>query len=262
MQDYQIIATESLGLAQRRLIPRIAQLAREMQVDFNESFSQMFNSSVETEIEVVLLQSLSEQLDCVYTSIEAPSTGSLTLSILEQSLIKLTSHYLNEPMDGQGKVDNTALRFFDRLAKRVIQEVGLLTPTETSQIVVSKKLPSQAIILKFNLSTNEQLIQFDAILNNDLIEKLTQGYLPHSDITRQTIEASLLSVEVDANVTLMQRSLTLGEISSLVVGDIISMELNEQAPFLIGDKQLFTGQVSNNNGRLHFTVNDTQENQA
>ncbi|PKG39556.1 FliM/FliN family flagellar motor switch protein [Psychromonas sp. Urea-02u-13] len=255
MKNYQVIPMENLGLAQRRLVPRINQIAMEMQTRFNDIFTKMFNKQVETEIEAELLQSLSKEENYIYTSIDTPSIGVLSLSIAEESLIRLTGDYINEAPAPQSSIDNTAIRFFDKLAKIVVKEIAQLETIADCKIVVTKKLPLQAVILTFTLRSASTSIQFTTILNHDLVESLTLGFLL-SNISKESIEASLLPVEVEPNVVLMQRELTLGELYSLNSGDVISMNFNKNIPFMIGDKELFTGQVSNEDGNLYFTVND------
>ncbi len=255
MKNYQIIPMESLGLAQRRLVPRINQIAVEMQSHFNDTFTTMFNKHIETEIEAELLQSLSKQEGFIYTSIDTPNIGILSLSIAEESLIRLTGDYINEPPEADTGIDNTAIRFFNKLAKIVVKETAKLDTLSDCRIVTTKKLPLQAVVLNFTLKSNDTSFQFSTILNHELVESLTEGFLP-SNFSRKSIEASLLSVEVKANAILMQRELTLGEIYSLNCGDVISMKFNKEVPFMIGDKALFVGQVSNENGDLYFTVND------
>lgn len=260
MENYQIIATESLGLAQRRLLPSIAKLAREMQVHFNDILGTLFNSVIETETEALLSQSIAEQDETIYTSVHIASTGALTLAIHQQALIQLTDIYFNEQPGTSLRVNNTALRLFDRLAQRVAQQISLMPPDQKSQVVPTKKLPTQAITLRFTITVAEQRITFDAILNKDFEYSLAQSYIPHPVISKESIEQSLMSVAVEGYVTLMSRSLKLGDVSSLCVGDIIPMEMSEQATFSVGDSILYSGKVSTHNKLLHFTVNSTVEN--
>jgi hypothetical protein len=261
MEEYQIIATESLGLAQHRLLPTVAKLAREMQVNFNDTLSALFNTPIETEIEALVQQSLGEQHDTVYTSVDISATGTLTLAIGEDALNQLTDLYFNEPSGTSNRVNNTALRLFDRLAKRVAEQVILLRSDQQSKIVPTKKLPPQSIVLIFNLTVADRKIPFKVILNPNFEQTLAQSYLPHPLIDKASVEKSLLSVEVDGYVTLMSRTLKLGAVSSLNVGDVISMEMHEHAIFSIGDTAVVSGKISTQNERLHFTVNDQQENQ-
>lgn len=259
MKDYQIIATESLGLAQRRLIPTVTKLAREMQASFNDVLSTLLNTHIETEIEALLSPCALDPY-IIYSSVNIASTGTLTLAISPDPLIKLTDQYINEKTGIDNKVSNTSLRLLDRLAKLVMQQASLLQTDETSQIVATKKLPPQTIVLKFRLSMSEQIIAFDAILNSDFVQSLTQAYIPQPVISRQAIENALLNVDITGHVTLMSRLLTLGEVSSLHVGDVISMDMCENSIFSVGGTKLFTGKISNQNERLHFTVNKKQEN--
>jgi len=259
MKNYQVIPLENLGLAQRRLVPRINQIAIKMQTRFNDIFTKMFNKQIDTEIETELLQSLTKEENHIYTSVDTSSIGILSLSITEESLIRFTGDYINEPPTAQSTVDNTAIRFFDKLAKIVVKETAQLEAISDCQIVATKKLPMQAVVLTFTLRSENQALQFTTILNHELVERLTSGFLP-SNVSKESIEASLLSVEVEPSVVLMQRELTLGELYSLNNGDVISMSLNKEIPFMIGDKALFSGQVSNEDGNLYFTVNDKEEN--
>ncbi|MFT6928288.1 MAG: hypothetical protein ACJAZP_003939 [Psychromonas sp.] len=259
-EEYQIIATESLGLAQRRLLPTVAKLAKEMQVNFNDSFSALFNAGIETEIEALLEHPRGEQQETVYTSVEISATGTLTLTIAGDALNQLTDLYFNEPPGTSNRVNNTALRLFDRLAKRVADQVILLRGDQHSKIVATKKLAPQSIVLTFNLTVAERQISFKVILNQNLEQTLVQTYLPHALIDKAAIEKSLLSVKVDGYVTLMSRTLTLGDVSSLQVGDVISMEMRDHAIFSIGKTAVLSGQISTQNEHLHFTVNDPQEN--
>jgi hypothetical protein len=259
-EEYQIIATESLGLTQRRLLPAVAKLARTMQVNFNDTLSALFNTPIETEIEAVVQQSLGDQHDTVYTSVDLSASGTLTLSIGEDALNQLTDLYFNEPPGASNRVNNTALRLCDRLAKRVADQVILLHSDQQSKIVATKKLAAQSIVLSFNLTVADRQIPFKVILNPDFEQSLAQRYIPHPIIDKAAIEKSLLGVEVNGHGTLMSRTLTLGDISSLNVGDIISMEMYNHAIFSIGDTAVFSGQISTQNERLHFTVNDLQEN--
>lgn len=259
MENYQIIATESLGLAQRRLIPTITKLVREMQTNFNAALSTLFNTHIETEIEAQLSPCALDNHK-IYSSVNIVSTGTLTLAISPEPLIQLTDRYINETTGLNKKVNNTSLRLLDRLAIQVMQQASLLQTNEKSQIVVTKKLPPQTVILKFSLNMAEQIITFDAILNNDFVQSLTQAYIPQPVINKERIENALLRVDVTGHVTLMSRSLSLGEVSSLNVGDVISMDMSEDAIFSVGGTNLFSGEVSNQNERLHFTVNNKQEN--
>lgn len=255
MKNYQVIPMENLGLAHGRLVPRINQIAMDMQTHFNDIFTKMFNKHIETEITAELLQSLSKDENHIYTSVETPNTGILSLSIAKESLIHLTGDYIHETLDPQSSIDNTAIRFFDKLAKIVVTETAQLETIFDSRIVVTKKLPLQAVVLTFTLKSTNSSIQFTTILNHELVESLTLGLLP-SNISKESVEASLLAVEVKPNIVLMQRELTLGEIYSLNTGDVISMKLDKDVPFMVGDTKLFTGQVSDEDGNLYFTVND------
>jgi len=230
-----------------------------MQARFNDIFTKIFNKQIDTEIEAELLQSLAKEDSHIYTSVDTPNMGILSLSITEQSLIRLTGDYINEPPTAKSTIDNTAIRFFNKLAKIVVAETVQLKTSSDCQIVATKKLPMQAVILTFTLKSADSALQFTTILNHELVESLTTGFLP-SNVSKESIEASLLSVEVEPSVVLMQRELTLGELYSLNAGDVISMNLNKEIPFMIGDKALFSGQVSNEDGNLYFTVNDKQEN--
>lgn len=258
MKDYQIIATESLGVAQRRLIPTMAKLAREMQANFNDALSRLFNTHIETAIEARLSPCALDPYK-IYSSVNNVATGTLTLAISPEPLIKLTDQYINEKSKINNKVNNTSLRLLDRLAKLLMQQAALLQTDEQSQIVATKKLPPQTLILKFSLSLSDMNITFDAILNNDFVQSLTQAYIPQPVINREVIENALLSVDIAGHVTLMSRSLSLGEVASLNVGDVISMDMGEDAVFSVGGTKLFAGKVSNQNERLHFTVNKQQE---
>lgn len=260
IEEYQIITTESLGLAQRRLLPTVAKLAREMQANFNDTLSALFNTGIETEIEALVEQSLGEQHDTVYTTVEISAMGALTLAIDGDALNQLTDIYFNEPAGASKTVNNTALRLFDRLAKRVAEQVILLRGDQQSKIVATKKQPPQSIVLTFNLTVAERKIPFKVILNQDFEHTLVQSYIPHPLISKAAVEKSLLRVEVNGHVTLMSRTLALGDVSSLLVGDVISMEMHDHAIFYIGDTAVFSGQISTQDERLHFTVNDPQEN--
>ncbi|ABM05274.1 hypothetical protein Ping_3591 [Psychromonas ingrahamii 37] len=259
-KEYQIVATESLGLAHRRLLPTVAKLARKMQVNLNNTLSTLFNTAIETEIEALVQQLVGEQPGTVYTSVDISTTSTLTLAICEDALNQLTDLYFNEPAGASNGVNNTALRLFDRLAKHVAEQSQLLHSDKKSKIVATKKLAPQSIVLQFTLITTDQKIPFKVILNQNIEQTLVKSYLPHPLIDKASIEKSLLSVEVEGYVTMMSRTLKLGDISSLNIGDVISMEMHDHAFFSIGDTTVFRGKISTQNERLLFTVNDQQEN--
>lgn len=68
------------------------------------------------------------------------------------------------------------------------------------------------------------------------------------------LEEALIQVPVRLRVVMGQMSMTLADLECLKVGDVLSLDLPEVVPALIGQRPCFNGRIAEHKGSLVYQV--------
>ncbi|MGL6230190.1 FliM/FliN family flagellar motor switch protein [Aeromonas rivipollensis] len=73
-------------------------------------------------------------------------------------------------------------------------------------------------------------------------------------VQKVQLEQALIQVPVQLRVVMGQMSMTLADLECLKVGDVLSLDLPEVVPALIGNRPCFNGRIAEHKGSLVYQV--------
>ena len=82
----------------------------------------------------------------------------------------------------------------------------------------------------------------------------TLGITAGHRVQEAQLEQALMQVPVQLRVVMGQMSMTLADLECLKVGDVLSLELPEVVPALIGNRPCFNGRIAEHKGSLVYQV--------
>ncbi|MGL5005859.1 MAG: flagellar motor switch protein FliM [Plesiomonas sp.] len=172
----------------------------------------------------------------------------------------------------RSEMSDTELRLVDRIFRQLLALFDECWHNQThwhSQITqqqslhLNSSIANQPLfqICRFSLQIGEHTGWFDISLPFNGLEFLrtptTEEASVELDPTLQAkVEERLQQVPLHLKTILCEKSLTLGEVMDLQIGDVISVEMPSQLTVRAGNSPLFKARIAERNGNLVLRVDD------
>lgn len=144
------------------------------------------------------------------------------------------------------------LRLQERIGKLVVSSIAPEHMWTQSEFEISQGMGLRATLeIEFEGLSGLLTLDIEGMLINTLIEQL--GIQRDKDLT-DAFTRSLASTPVRLNVLLSKKTLPLSDVLNLAPNDILPIELLTNVPVSIGNEQLFTGRVAEQDGQLVLTL--------
>ncbi|MDA9556703.1 FliM/FliN family flagellar motor switch protein [Vibrio sp.] len=247
--DYQVINMESLGLPQKRLIPIIEPTIASNDGIICQVYSKILNSATSVKTHLSVVCDIDEDEIVCPTKIEG--FGTVLFEMTKHDLAVLTSYYLNDlPFDGDCTENHTMHRLLERI---VSENLELSFDKDNIQLNNNEPLPAFVLRALQVIIIGDHQLTLNYYFCSDAFDSLYEEHIGKPKFTADLFEQNLESVPINGTVQLLSKSMTLNELNSLQVGDVVLMD--KLTPTLKYSKDFtFEGQISSHDTQLTFKI--------
>ncbi|MDX1301071.1 FliM/FliN family flagellar motor C-terminal domain-containing protein [Photobacterium sp.] len=188
--------------------------------------------------------------------------GLLNSHLSEQLLLTMADSFYSADIARNSDVEKSKITSSDmRLQQRIGQIIAQhVAPEEMWEPVDSAISEGVGLSARFNItfqdSSAELTAYFDATLVQTLINELDQE--PAKPIDK-AFKRALEHTPVRVNARLCQKTMPLDQVLNLQPNDIIDIDLLSNVPVSVGQEQLFSARVAEQNGQLVLILNNVKD---
>lgn len=194
-----------------------------------------------------------EQCDMAWMAIETRQLFNLAILFFGGAVLKNDSVNVNRPLS------DTELRLFSRLCQMQMNAFSSITNRMQDSwrisVIDSASLPVErkAFYSENSFALGEYKSAFHFWWSANIANETPVSVDSLSRLTVQ-LNQVLPVVPVHLRLKLSEFDATLGELSALKAGDVISLDLPDLVPAYIGEQQCCTGRVAEHNGAMVYQV--------
>ncbi|PNH95445.1 FliM/FliN family flagellar motor switch protein [Vibrio diazotrophicus] len=208
-------------------------------------------------VEIFELSNLSFNMKTV-SQYNHESGGSLFINLDDKSLIRFSDRFYGTDIERkQTVITSSDKRLQDRIGKLISQWVA---PKEMWRTSGEDVAFGTGIKVDLSVTSGEHNGELAVFFDNRLVQTLiNQLDLQSNENLKPQFYESLKTTPVRLNVLLSKKTMTLSEVLSLSPQDILPIDLLSSPPVSIGNANLFTGRVAEQDGQLVLILNQDKD---
>ncbi|WP_165311072.1 FliM/FliN family flagellar motor switch protein [Vibrio ziniensis] len=178
--------------------------------------------------------------------LDISNIGIISFSLSIKALDKLFCKHLNIPTNNSdGNVSNNSItvshrKFFERFVTKIIT---CLFPSENIKAIQCEKIKHTDIRINCNLTVGDIDENMFITFSEDSLKYFSNGLRKYKPFTQKEVVTSLKQVPVDVSAILMRTELSIDDLDTISVGDIINLQKPEQIDVKVNGNMLFKGQL-------------------
>ncbi len=251
VSQMQQIAITDIGNQKNIIKRRVVDFFKSQKTTLKEQIERIFNlhsSSVgiaETNCNVDEMYNANFSLD---------GLGVVTFSVSYNTLDRMFCKHLNvgdintEETANESNITVSHINFFNKLVKKLMEQ--LFPNSNCSHLKFEKQVNNKIqISLQFNIEdyTEELTMSF----NDNSLDIFSEDLEKAKPFNKEDVVRTLNTIPLDLNAILMKTELSINQVDSLSVGDIIDLKKQELIDVKVGNHTLFKGQlVTGDNAQL------------
>nr|WP_157490737.1 FliM/FliN family flagellar motor switch protein [Enterovibrio coralii] len=189
------------------------------------------------------------------TTMRHSGNGTAYLSIEPNLLVSLADRFYGATIErAEPILTSSDIRLQERIAKLV---TAWIAPEEMWTVSPYEFANGMGLQARFTIQFGQKTGHFSLTLEGKLIHSLIEQLgLERPTNVGEAFNDKLTTTSVRLNVLLSKKTLPLSDVLSLSPNDILPIELLNTVPVSIGNEQLFTGRVAEQDGQLVLILND------
>ncbi len=239
----QHIAITDIGNPKIAIRKRIIEFLQEHANVIKRQLRGTFNG-VPVQVEPIDDGSLEEDLHEICLDIN--NIGIISFSLSKSTLDKLFCKHLNIPTNmSDSNVGNISItvshnKFFDRFVSKI---VNCLFPNEKINTIQCEKIKQTDIRINCQISAGNLNEEMFITFSEDALNYFSNGLRKNKPFTKKDVITTLSQVPVDVSAILMKTELSIDQVDSISVGDVIDLQKTEQIDVQVSGNTLFKGQL-------------------